>query len=79
MTRTVRAIVEGDVLRPLDRLPLQDQQIVDLVVTTAEGDLTEPGESFLDAARRIGAIGSAVDLPADLSTNPAHLEGFGRP
>ena len=37
-----------------------------------------PGESCLDIARRIGLIGSAKGLPADLSTNPDHMEGFGR-
>ncbi len=32
----------------------------------------------LDLARDIGLIGCARDLPADLSTNPQHFEGFGR-
>jgi metal-responsive CopG/Arc/MetJ family transcriptional regulator len=31
-----------------------------------------------DLAERLGLIGSAKGLPADLSTNPAHMEGFGR-
>jgi hypothetical protein len=29
-------------------------------------------------AARLGLIGAAKGLPADLSTNPKHLEGFGR-
>jgi hypothetical protein len=37
-----------------------------------------PGETCLDLARRIGVLGSAKGLPADLSTNPDHMEGFGR-
>ncbi len=37
-----------------------------------------PGESAYDIAKRLGIIGSAKGLPADLSTNPKHMEGFGR-
>lgn len=29
-------------------------------------------------AERLGILGSARGLPADLSTNPIHREGFGR-
>jgi predicted DNA-binding protein len=32
----------------------------------------------LEVARRAGIIGCAEGLPADLSTNKEHLEGFGR-
>jgi hypothetical protein len=32
----------------------------------------------LELAERLGLIGSAKGLPADLSTNPEHMEGFGR-
>jgi hypothetical protein len=35
-------------------------------------------ESCLDLARRHGLVGRAKGLPADLSTNPAHFEGFGQ-
>ena len=31
-----------------------------------------------ELAERIGLIGSVKGLPADLSTNPDHMEGFGR-
>ena len=34
------------------------------------------GESFLSAAKRLGAVG-CFDGPPDLSTNPDHMEGFG--
>ena len=37
-----------------------------------------PGESCLDLAKRAGLIGVFKGGPADLSTNPAHMEGFGR-
>ena len=34
--------------------------------------------SCYDLAVRLGIIGSAKGLPTDLSTNPEHMEGFGR-
>ncbi len=37
-----------------------------------------PQESCLDIARRIGFIGAYKNTPPDLSTNPDHMEGFGR-
>jgi hypothetical protein len=37
-----------------------------------------PKESCLDMARRLGLIGVYKDAPPDLSTNPEHMEGFGR-
>ena len=37
-----------------------------------------PRETCLDLAKRLGILGSAKGLPADLSTNPEHMEGFGR-
>lgn len=35
-------------------------------------------ESFFDAASKLGLIGCLEGGPTDLSTNPAHMEGFGR-
>jgi hypothetical protein len=37
-----------------------------------------PPLNCLELAERLGILGSAKGLPADLSTNPAHMEGFGR-
>lgn len=37
-----------------------------------------PVESCHDLAQRLGILGSAKGLPTDLSTNPKHMEGFGR-
>lgn len=34
------------------------------------------GESFSAAAARLGLVG-CIEGPADLSTNPAYMEGFG--
>jgi metal-responsive CopG/Arc/MetJ family transcriptional regulator len=37
-----------------------------------------PQETCFDLAQRLGILGSAKGLPPDLSTNPDHMEGFGR-
>lgn len=37
-----------------------------------------PRESCYDLAKRAGLIGVFKGSPTDLSTNPAHMEGFGR-
>lgn len=37
----------------------------------------KPAPTCLEIARRIGIIGIHKDTPADLSTNPEHMKGFG--
>jgi metal-responsive CopG/Arc/MetJ family transcriptional regulator len=37
-----------------------------------------PRESAYDVAKRAGIIGVFKGGPSDLSTNPEHMEGFGR-
>lgn len=37
-----------------------------------------PRESAYDLAKRIGILGVFKGGPSDLSTNPEHMEGFGR-
>jgi predicted transcriptional regulator len=37
----------------------------------------EQPESVRDALVRLGLLGCVHDAPADLSTNPAYLEGYG--
>lgn len=36
------------------------------------------GASLLERLQQSGLLGCLDDAPADLSSNPAHLEGFGR-
>lgn len=36
------------------------------------------GESFYDAAARLGLIACVSGGPPDLSTNPKYMEGFGK-
>ena len=35
-------------------------------------------ENCLQLAERLGTLGSIRGLPADLTTNPDHMDGFGR-
>ena len=37
-----------------------------------------PPENCLQLAERLGILGSIKGLPADLTTNPDYMEGFGR-
>ncbi len=79
MTKQLRAVYEQGVFRPLEPVALKEHQHVTLSVTDeielpAEG---APAQSCFELARSLGLIGAATDLPADLSTNKAHFEGFG--
>jgi predicted DNA-binding antitoxin AbrB/MazE fold protein len=74
--KTMEAIVEGGLFRPLQELHLPEQQRVLLTVVTLT-DETREYVSCYDLAQSIGVIGVADDAPSDLSTNPAHFEGFG--
>lgn len=41
-------------------------------------DRQNGGESFYDAAARLGLIGCIKGTPPDLSTNKKYMEGFGQ-
>ncbi|MCE9547562.1 MAG: ribbon-helix-helix domain-containing protein [Planctomycetia bacterium] len=41
-------------------------------------DKQPPQATCFDVAQEAGLIGCVADSPADLSTNPKHMEGFGR-
>jgi hypothetical protein len=43
-------------------------------------DASPPAESqsAYDYVKALGILGSVIDAPPDLSTNPRHLEGLGR-
>jgi hypothetical protein len=42
----------------------------------SNGDVSP--KSIYDALNQLGVIGSITDGPGDLSTNPMHMEGFGK-
>lgn len=41
-------------------------------------DRQAPPEDCLQLAERLGILGSVKGMPPDLTTNPDHMEGFGR-
>jgi hypothetical protein len=38
----------------------------------------EPAQTCLDVATQLGVVGTAEDLPSDLSTDKRHFRGFGK-
>lgn len=82
MTQHVTAIYDAGVLKPLGPLTLQDQEVVSLVVETAQaaasGDAGDNDQTLFDVLNEVGWIGSIKDGPPDLSTNPKYMEGFGK-
>jgi predicted DNA-binding antitoxin AbrB/MazE fold protein len=79
MTQHIRAIYDNGVLRPLEAIDLADQEVISISIASAEneGETAETGPSLYDAFHEAGLIGCVNDAPADLSTNPKHMEGFG--
>jgi predicted DNA-binding antitoxin AbrB/MazE fold protein len=74
------AVYEDGVLKPLEPLNLLEHQRVQVSVTPTE--IAEPsesskGETFYEAAARLGFIGCVKGAPTDLSTNQQYMEGFG--
>jgi hypothetical protein len=61
----------GDLLRELIHEALAERK------RNGQALPTDEDETFFDALSREGLIGCVEGLPADLSTNPRHMEGFG--
>jgi len=75
--KTLEAVVEGDVLRPLEKLGLPDRQHVLVTIVELTDRARKSEISCYDLARDLGVIGVADGTRPDLSSNPAHMEGFG--
>jgi hypothetical protein len=59
------------------RLQRKESELVrEVLESFCASDGREP--TCYDLALRAGFIGSAKNTPADLSTNPKHMEGFGK-
>ncbi|MBS0261807.1 MAG: antitoxin family protein [Planctomycetes bacterium] len=74
--KTLEAVVEGGLLRPLDTLGLPEHQHVMLTIVTLKDD-ARAAMSCYDLAQSLGVIGVGDDSPPDLSTSSAYIEGFG--
>lgn len=67
-----------DILKRI-REELSDEERRRLVADVKQTMLSElPQSSIYESMSKRGLIGKLTTAPADLSTNPIHLEGFGK-
>lgn len=80
MPQHVAAIYEHGVFKPLGALDLQDREMVSLSIEKlprASSDVEQTEQTLFQLLDEAGLIGCIKDAPADLSTNPKYMEGFG--
>jgi predicted DNA-binding antitoxin AbrB/MazE fold protein len=77
--KTLEAVYEQGVLRPLEQLDLPEHKRVKLTISDASRATAEAVTNCYDLAQKAGMIGALKDAPPDLSTNPDHFQGFGEP
>jgi hypothetical protein len=72
------------VLKEAKRLSPEEQQrlVRELSLAAPPGQASETShgavQTMYEAFKARGLVGFMTDGPSDLSTNPAHMEGFGR-
>lgn len=76
-TKTLDAVYEQGVLRPLKRLDLPEHMQVTITISDVSRSTAEAVASCYDLAEKAGIIGALKDAPTDLSTTPDHFQGFG--
>ena len=75
--KTLEAVYEQGVLRPLEDLDLAEHQRVKVTISDVTRATTSAVISCYDLAQQAGLIGALKDAPSDLSSNPEHFEDFG--
>ena len=75
--KTLEAVYEQGVLRPLEQLDLPEHKHVKVTISEVTRETAQAVASCYDLAQKAGMIGVLKDAPADLSTNPEHFQGFG--
>lgn len=81
MTQRVNAIYEQGALKPLEPLDLKDQELVSLSIDKLgdnDRERCEAEPTFFELLDEVGLVGCVKGAPPDLSTNPKHMEGFGK-
>ncbi len=66
----------------LELTPVEQRQLIEQLALLVRANALEPvcgdpEKSLYDALLERGMIGSIMDGPGDLSTNPSYMEGFG--
>ncbi|MDZ7621768.1 MAG: antitoxin family protein [Candidatus Competibacteraceae bacterium] len=78
MNKSLKAVYENGVFRPLEPVELVEHQEVTVTVPDARGTAANHEISCYDIAQRLGIVGMLDHLPGDLSTNRRYFEGFGQ-
>ena len=76
MGKSLKAIYENGVFRPLEPVSLPEHQEVVLAVREKKPE-TQPPRNSYELAKELGLVGIVTDAPEDLSTNKDYFEGFG--
>jgi predicted DNA-binding antitoxin AbrB/MazE fold protein len=75
--KTLEAVYERGVLRPLEELDLPEHKHVQVTISELTRGTAKAAASCYELAEQAGMIGALKDAPSDLSTNAEHLKGFG--
>jgi predicted transcriptional regulator len=71
--------IDADTRKKLEALArLEGRNESEIVREALRAHLSKKRESVFEALSRAGGIGAAKGLPADLSIDKKHFEGFGR-
>ena len=76
MSKSLKAIYENGVFRPLESVDLAEHQEVTITIPDARGAAANYEVSCYEIAQRLGIVGMLDHLPSDLSTNRQYFEGF---
>jgi hypothetical protein len=68
----------GDPGKVIDGIVLDESGGAFEAVRSRREAARSPSENFLESATRCGLLDGGGDYPADLSSNPAHFDAFGR-
>lgn len=75
--KTVEAVYEQGVFRPVEHLDLPEHKRVKLTISDVNRGTNDAVANCYELAEKAGLIGALRDAPPDLSTNPVHFQGFG--
>lgn len=78
MSKSLKAVYENGIFRPLEPVDLMEHQEVTITVSDARGAAANHELSCYEIAQRLGIVGMLDHLPSDLSTNRQYFEGFGQ-
>lgn len=70
-----------EIIKQFDQLPTEEREqlLIELSRRQHADGIERPSRSLLHSFQERGLVGSIKGLPADWSTNPSYLNGFGKP